>query len=1260
MILRAAIFCLLILAFEAGPVIKNNVDANPSNLNNKINADVPNGNFQQGNAAVNTGQHAINLDQQGGGNIPVNKEVQQVPNAGAPQQNVDVRQQGQPPSIPNDVGQADQAANQQHAKKSEEIDASSVIAKHPACINDVKRICNDKQKDGGSREEKKIQLNFDVLDCFMSYEGDEEPPSAECQSVLYQYKMKLTQDGRFENAAKEVCKDFIDKQNVNTHCGNVGQTGAFLPCLMELASYVEDDAAFGQNCFNFLNKMQRVIFSDYHLVHDFQKDCGSDIVKLNCGFIFDDKAQSESVQHHNQGRVIECLIKKDMSALTKDCKHQILRVSELQADDYHLDRPLFFACRADREKHCKVVHSGNGKVYKCLMEKQQEGVLDSKCVEQLIKREQLMEADAKVDRTFYQACRSLLTETGCKPAAHTTDLDAIKSMSDTLICLMDAEAESDKEYDVSEACQNEIELFQGNLMNEYKITAGIVSHCQKEIDEHCLGMKKAHEKDGTIHCLMDLAMPTRHEDNKPSISNKCKAEVTSLLEETRPGGSSLLAIDGYLMEQCHEEINQHCRGNKQPLDCLMDEIRKGKMPHKSECARHLLELEYFISRNYKHDMKLVKACHRTIKNYNLDRHLAKNEQGPPSDGLVFAQLYSLVRRQFKGDNLEHAVDKKCVTEILRCVHERAVSIDLNPELEEACLNTLTTMCKEAEHGEELACLEEHVDEIPESKDPNVPGCREMVEDYIMDQDSDYQLDTILMQACEPTIQKHCRDVLDGVEEGDIDQGEVFECLLEHKFDKDIDHKCFIGIEHHQIINMQDFKFSHKFREACNHDFQAFCKGVKSKSEAVYCLSTVIRNDTLLDAKQRVSKACRAQLKVEFLALEDTIQIDPGFKSKCDVDMKKHCSRVKNKGRDEDSTDLYLNCIRSVDPEQLQPQCAKYVFKVVKLQNALAGVSSTIFRQCKIEIKQYCANHMDDPDQLLDCLDENYEQASKACKRALDEEEEEDNQDIRLNPALYNPCKTDIDEFCHKELNKGHDDDESLHGAVIGCLKLEYLKGERSGLSKSCSNQMHLLVVKVQTRDYKMDYKLTHECKKEIVQCSKSGEGEHHIVECLKKKLFEGKLKQDIACQAEVFRLVTENRVDIQTDGELYQECKREIDQSECKNVLAGSGRVMSCLLMVFAKGQIKNKKCRELVKQRKELWEHAAQMAPPETLREIWEDMSTSESRWYFMTVIGAVLAVILFIGICCGRASKRVAAEIKNRYSGKQRSIYEMLDEYT
>ena len=65
-----------------------------------------------------------------------------------------------------------------------------------------------------------------------------------------------------------------------------------------------------------------------------------------------------------------------------------------------------------------------------------------------------------------------------------------------------------------------------------------------------------------------------------------------------------------------------------------------------------------------------------------------------------------------------------------------------------------------------------------------------------------------------------------------------------------------------------------------------------RSEAVYCLSAVIRNDTLLEEDHRVSKKCRHQLRVEFLALEDTINMDPNFAKFCKADLAEHCAKVK--------------------------------------------------------------------------------------------------------------------------------------------------------------------------------------------------------------------------------------------------------------------------------------------------------------------------------------------------------------------------------
>ena len=53
-------------------------------------------------------------------------------------------------------------------------------------------------------------------------------------------------------------------------------------------------------------------------------------------------------------------------------------MAELQAEDYHLDRPLYFACREDREQFCASVVSGGGKVYQCLVHHKMEKMMSKK------------------------------------------------------------------------------------------------------------------------------------------------------------------------------------------------------------------------------------------------------------------------------------------------------------------------------------------------------------------------------------------------------------------------------------------------------------------------------------------------------------------------------------------------------------------------------------------------------------------------------------------------------------------------------------------------------------------------------------------------------------------------------------------------------------------------------------------------------------------------------------------------------------------
>lgn len=77
---------------------------------------------------------------------------------------------------------------------------------------------------------------------------------------------------------------------------------------------------------------------------------------------------------HSQNEVLECLEEHE-EKLSEQCQKQIDRLAELSADDYHLDRPLYYACKDDRERFCEQVQAGEGRVYKCLKKHKNEATM---------------------------------------------------------------------------------------------------------------------------------------------------------------------------------------------------------------------------------------------------------------------------------------------------------------------------------------------------------------------------------------------------------------------------------------------------------------------------------------------------------------------------------------------------------------------------------------------------------------------------------------------------------------------------------------------------------------------------------------------------------------------------------------------------------------------------------------------------------------------------------------------------------------------
>ena len=67
----------------------------------------------------------------------------------------------------------------------------------------------------------------------------------------------------------------------------------------------------------------------------------------------------------------------------------------------------------------------------------------------------------------------------------------------------------------------------------------------------------------------------------------------------------------------------------------------------------------------------------------------------------------------------------------------------------------------------------------------------------------------------------------------------------------------------------------------------------------------------------------------------------------------------------------------------------------------------------------------------------------------------------------------------------------------------------------------------------------------------------------------------------------------------------------------------------------------------------AFQVAPPETFEELYQQVTTSKSKQYFILIFFSCIGFIFMFGLCCGRVTKRVRAELKNKWSPCEVELY-------
>ncbi|XP_059848581.1 Golgi apparatus protein 1 isoform X1 [Hypanus sabinus] len=1106
---------------------------------------------------------------------------------GASQPRGPVQQQQQPPPPPQGLPYQGRQVFQPPRKNIWRI------SEDPACHEDVVRIC----------PKHTWQNNFAVLECLQDLREADDEISSDCNHLLWNYKLNLTTDPKFEAAAGEVCKTTLNE--VKECAEQEPGKGYVISCLIDHRANITE-----YQCRQFITKMTAIIFSDYQLICGFMDSCKNDINQFKCGSI---RPGEKDV--HSQGEVVACLEKtlvNDEKRISDSCKKAILRVAELSSDDFHLDRHLYLSCRDDRERFCEDIQGGEGRVYKCLFNHKFEDAMSDQCREALTTRQKLIAQDYKVSYSLAKACKADLRKYRCNAENLPRAREA--RLSYLLLCL---ESSVHRGRQVSGDCQGEMLDYRRMLMEDFSLSPEIVLHCRTEIELHCSGL---HRKGRTLHCLMRLGR-----GDKGNLGQNCQQALQTLIQETDPGAD--YRIDRALNEACESVIQTACKhirnGDPMILSCLMEHLYTEKMVE--ECEHRLLELQYFISRDWKLDPVLYRKCQGDASRLcHTQGWNQTSEMLPP--GAVFSCLY---RHAYRTEEQGRRLSRDCRAEIQRILHQRALDVKLEPGLQERCIIDLGKWCSEkTDPGQELECLQDHLDDL-------AADCREIVGNLTELESEDIQIEALLMRACDPVIQIYCHELADN----QIDSGDLMECLVQNKHQKEMNEKCAVGVTHFQLIQMKDFRFSYKFKMACKEDVLKLCPNIKKKVDVVFCLSTTVRNDTLQDNKeQRVSIKCRKQLRVEELEMTEDIRLEPELFVSCKADIEKYCQNVPF------GNAQVVECLKDAK-KFLSNRCHDKIFKLQETEMSDPELDYTLMRVCKQMIKRYCADA--DSKNVLQCLkqNKNAELMDPKCKQMITKRQITQNTDYRLNPVLRKACKADIPKFCQSVLNTVKDGKE-LEGQVVSCLKMKYadqvLKGQR--LSSDCEDQIRV-IIQESALDYRLDPQLQIHCTKEInILCAEEAAAQEQtgqVEECLKINLL--KITGE-SCKREVLNMLQESKADIFVDPVLHAACGLDI-RHHCASILPGRGRQMSCLLDALEDKTVRlQPDCKKRLQDRQEMWSYAAKVAPAEGFVDLAHQVMTSPSKNYLMGFLALGVCVLFLLGMTCGRITKRVTRELKDR----------------
>ncbi|XP_047506857.1 Golgi apparatus protein 1 [Pieris napi] len=1011
-----------------------------------------------------------------------------------------------------------------------------------------------------------------------------------CQHKIWLHQLDLHDNNFLETKLKEACLE----EPIILDCLN--SIGNIIDCVLKRKPSVNNKL-----CLKTISKIEVLMFNDWQITNTFVKNCYDDIQALSCGRIPPDPKTL------SQMHTLRCIQNHEQN-LRPECQSEITSLEEIKYNSLQLDKLVFAVCNIDQRNFCPDEVPGSLLMYKCLIRHKYENGMTKRCQDQLFYAQRNIVLNYKMSKGLVKSCKEDIRKYHCRKGV-VDDKDV--RLAQILLCLENVARNGT--VSLAAECVAEMTDHRKMLMDDYRLSPELMQSCANDITILCKGVEGGGK---TIHCLMEHARPRKRKERR--ISATCQKSLEILVQEANPGED--WRVDPILRKACKPIVDKACGevngGNGRVMSCLMEKLGTALMS--AECETALIQIQYFISRDFKLDPQLYRACrYDAVTQCKAKLQWADaSEHQSQKDPLILPCLYNYAY----DSELKGILQPACEQQIRRVMRQRAVSVDLLPEIADTCMDELANLCYEnTGKGEEIQCLQSKIKELSSK-------CKEVVTNFTETQSGHIELNAIVGTNCRVPIEKLCSSEL----KSKSDDDEVLDCLIRHKNDPEIkaNLKCRAAIEHEQLISLKNYRFTRKFKNACKSYVVRFCPKAQTKSQVVTCLSEIVRNDTISKRKHTIYKECRQQLRSQLFQQKENVDLDPELKEACKKDLNAYCSNIPH------GESAALECLQTAK-SGLSAPCKKAIFVVRKQEFTDNAIDYHLITTCSDMIDLYC--HNTEPTVLLDCLKAHRDETdfNKNCKYVVTNRMIEQNLDYRFNNNLQNACKGDIRKYCSPIILNEPQDIE-LQGKVLYCLKEKFRELK---LEKTCENEL-ANVLKEQALNYRLDPLLGKLCKAEIqticaIPNDSITNSDGQVEECLKNALLNHKIVS-AECAREVVQIIEETEVDIEADPLLERACALDL-LKYCKDLEHGAGRRLKCLKIILNDSSRKlETECQKELSSRLEMYRYVAAVNVVENIGDVYNEISSSPSKKYFLVVGFSIIGLIFIFGLYCGRITKR------------------------